>query len=140
MTASTSYRLTDALKRRLAERAEAEGISETALVSRTLDEGMRTSDHPGIVYRSGPSGRRAGLAGGPDVWEVVVAVRHAPGRGDSQVAEAARQTGLREAQIRLAVNYAAAYPEEIEHRIAANEAAAERARELAEQRSRVIAS
>ncbi len=27
--------------------------------------------HPGIVFRDGPAGRRAGLAGGPDVWEVV---------------------------------------------------------------------
>lgn len=28
-------------------------------------------EHPGIVFRSGPAGRRPGLAGGPDVWEVV---------------------------------------------------------------------
>lgn len=25
-------------------------------------------EHPGIVFRSGPAGRRAGLAGGPDIW------------------------------------------------------------------------
>ncbi len=140
MTASTSYRLSNELKRRLAERAAAEGISESALVSRTLDEGLRISEHPGIVYRDGPSGRRAALAGGPDVWEVVVAVRHAPGRDDARVAEAARQTGLSETLIRLAVNFAAAFPDEVEERIAANEAAAERARELAAQRSRLMAS
>jgi hypothetical protein len=28
-------------------------------------------EHPGIVFRSGPAGRRPGLSGGPDVWEVV---------------------------------------------------------------------
>ena len=28
-------------------------------------------DHPGIVFRDGPTGRRAGLAAGPAVWEVI---------------------------------------------------------------------
>jgi hypothetical protein len=140
VAASTSYRLTEELKRRLAERASAEGISETALVTRTLDEGLRTAEHPGIVYRDGPSGRRAALAGGPDVWEVVLAVRHATGRGDARVADAARQAGLSEAMVRLAVNFAAAHPDEIDRRIAANDAAAERVKELTEQRSRFMAS
>jgi hypothetical protein len=29
-------------------------------------------EHPGIAFRDGPSGRRAALAGGPDVWEAIV--------------------------------------------------------------------
>ena len=28
-------------------------------------------EFPGVVYRSGPAGRRPGLVGGLDVWEVV---------------------------------------------------------------------
>jgi len=28
--------------------------------------------HPGIVFRDGPAGRRAGLVGGPDVWEIIM--------------------------------------------------------------------
>ncbi len=28
-------------------------------------------EHPGIAFRDGPVGRRAALAGGPDVWEVI---------------------------------------------------------------------
>lgn len=28
--------------------------------------------HPGIVFRDGPAGRRAGLVSGPDVWEVIM--------------------------------------------------------------------
>jgi hypothetical protein len=140
VTASTSYRLSDDLKRRLAERAATEGITETALVSRVLDEGLRTTQHPGIVYRDGPSGRRAALAGGPDVWEVVLAVRHAPGRGDDKIADAAEQTDLPDRLVRLAIDFAAAYPEEIEQRIALNDAAAEQARRVAEQRARLMAS
>lgn len=34
-------------------------------------------EHPGIVFRPGPMGRRAGLIGGPDVWEAVRAVKSA---------------------------------------------------------------
>jgi len=32
-------------------------------------------EHPGIVFRTGPAGRRAGLPAGPDVWEVVAVHR-----------------------------------------------------------------
>jgi hypothetical protein len=139
MATSTSYRLSADLKHRLAERAAAEGVSETSFVARVLDEALRTGPYPGIVYRDGPSGRRPGLAGGPDVWEVVLAVRHAARRGDARVADAAAQMDLPERLVRLAIDYAAAYPDEVEARIALNEAAAERARALAEQRARLLA-
>jgi hypothetical protein len=140
MAMSTSYRLAPELKRLLAERAAREQISETALVTRFLEEGLKTSAYPGITYRDGPTGRRAALVAGPDVWEVVLAVRHAPGRGEAKLRDAAKQLGLPEGQIRLAVEFAAAYPQEIEDRIAMNDAAAERAREVAQQRARLLAS
>jgi hypothetical protein len=44
----------------------------TALVTAVLDEGLKIGRFSGIVYRDGPTGRRAGLAAGPDVWEVSV--------------------------------------------------------------------
>jgi len=138
--AATSYRLDDDLKRRLAERAAAEGVTETALVTRVLTEGLKTAPHPGIVYRDGASGRRAALAGGPDVWEVVQAVRHAPGEGDARIGGAAKQMQLPERLIRVAVNFAAAYPDEIEERIALNDIAARQAKQLAEQRERLLTS
>ena len=140
MAASTSYRLSADLKRLLAERAAGEQITETALVTRLLEEGLKTSAHPGIVYRGGPTGRRAALAAGPDVSEVVTSVRHAPGRGDAKIRDAAKQLGLPEEHVRLAVDFAAAHPREIADRIALNDAAGERARELAEQRARLLAS
>jgi hypothetical protein len=71
---------------------------------------------------------------------VVLAVRHAPGRGEAKLHDAARQLGLPEGQIRLAVDFAATNPQEIEDRIALNDAAAERAREVAQQRARLLAS
>jgi len=140
MTVSATYRLDEELKRRISELADAEGATETALVSRLLDEGLKVAAHPGIVYRDGPTGRRAALATGPDVWEIVNGVRHAEGHGEARIADAAEQMGLPERLIRLAVNFASAHPDEIEERIQLNEQAATRARELAEQRKRLLAS
>src|SRR5580693_4937473 len=53
------------------------GMSLSAAANRLVDEALRTSEHPGIVFRPGPTGRRAGLAGGPDVWEIVRAIKSA---------------------------------------------------------------
>lgn len=111
MPASVSYRLDPQLKARLAQRAHDEGVSETGLVARLLDEGLNTSAHPGIVYRDGPAGRRAAVAGGPDVWEVVVALRHTRKRGDARVGAAAEQLDVAEQLVRTAVAFAAAHPD-----------------------------
>ena len=35
------------------------------------------AEHPGIIFRSGLTGRRAALTGGPDVWEVIRAIKSA---------------------------------------------------------------
>lgn len=70
---TTSLRLDDALRERLATLAELEGTSVTALVERFVREGLAVAEHPGIVFKPGPSGRRAALAGGPDVWEIASA-------------------------------------------------------------------
>lgn len=140
MAASVSYRLDAQLKTRLAQRAEDEGVSETSLVTRLLDEGLKTSAHPGIVYRDGPAGRRAAVAGGPDVWEVVVAMRHTRKRGDARVGSTAEQLGVPERLVRTAVSFAAAHPDEVDTMIARNEAAAERAERAARERERFLAS
>jgi hypothetical protein len=138
--ASVSYRLDPALKERLAQRAHDERVSETSLVVRLLDEGLKTSAYPGIVYRDGPAGRRAGVAGGPDVWEVVVALRHTGKRGDARVSASAEQLDLPERLVRTAVAFAAAHPDEVESMIARNEAAAKRAEQVARERERFLAS
>lgn len=138
MASPTSYRLPPELKRRLAEKAAVEGIAETALVVRLLAQGLAAIDHPGIVFRPGPSGWRAGVAGGPDVDEIVRAARRAAVDGDEAVTVAAADLGIDQRLVRIAVDYAAEHLEEIEARIAENDAAAERARVLAEARSSVL--
>jgi hypothetical protein len=112
----------EALRRRSAQTGE----PIVRLAGRYIDEGMRLDRHPGIVFRSGPAGRRAVVVGGPDVWEVVVAARSAPERGDELVSALAERSGAPEEKIRIAVRYYAEYPDEIDRWIAMVEDEAER--------------
>ena len=89
-------------------------------------------EHPGVLFRTGPTGRRAGLAAGPDVWEVVRAVRSArgaePGLAEGELlALVAENTGVPERLIRVATGYWAAYPDEIDAEIAVADAAEDNA-------------
>lgn len=77
-------------------------------------------DHPGIVFRDGPSGRRAGLVVGPDVWEVMSVVRNVSGSGDAVLRQAAEALDLSPDQVRLAVRYYSDYSQEIDERIRRN--------------------
>ncbi len=138
MSASVSYRLDPQLKEELARRAHDEGVSETSLVTRLLDEGLKTSAHPGIVYRAGPAGRRAAVAGGPDVWEIVVAIRHTGKHGDARVRAAAEQLAIAERLVRTAVSFAATHPDEVQSMIDRNTTAAERADRAARERERFL--
>lgn len=137
---ATSYRLDPEIKQRLQRQAAAEEISERALLERLVCEGLDALHHSGIVYRDGPTGRRAALAMGPDVWEVVSALRHTKGAQERRVATLAEQFGLHPRHIRTAIDFAASHPDVIAVQVAANDAAAEEARRLAEGRARLMAS
>lgn len=139
MPAARSFRLREGLVERIAARARAEGVSQTELVSSLLDEGLKVRSFPGIVYRDGPTGRRAALAAGPDVWEVIGAIRHATGSGERKVRNVAEMLSLDERWVRVAIEFYSAFPDEIDARIEANERAAEEMRERAERRERLLA-
>lgn len=136
---TTSVRLNDELRERLAALALAEGVTVTELIERFVREGLDTADHPGIVFKPGPSGRRAALAGGPDVWEIAAALSHVGGRGRQRFATLAEQFGVHERQIVIAINYAAANREEIKRRVDANETALAEAERVAAERERLLA-
>ena len=138
MATSTSYRLDPDLKQRLARQAAVEGTTETALVTRLLEQGLAAIEHPGIVYRPGPSGWRAGVAGGPDVDEVVRSVRSTGAAGDTAVLSAADSLGVDQRLVRIAIDYAAEHLEEIEARLRENEDAVDRVKRLASARSAVL--
>ncbi len=137
---ATSYRLDPAVKTRLEEQSAAEEITERALLERLVSEGLDTLQHPGIVYRDGRTGRRPALAVGPDVWEVASALRFTTGTDERRVAALAEQFGLHPRHIRTAVDFAATHRRDIDAQVAANDAAAEEARRLAERRASLMAS
>ena len=107
-------------------------MSSTA--NRLVDEGLRMVDHPNIVFRDGPTGRRAGLAGGPDAWEVIRTVRSAraaePELDEEEIlALVESSSGVNLRLIRAAVRYWASYPGEIDAEIDAATAAEDAAEE-----------
>lgn len=92
------------------------------------------TEHPGIVFRTGPTGRRAALAAGPDVWEVIRAIRSAHATeleigSDDLLGLVSGNTGVAIRLLSTAVRYWAAYPDEVDAEISA----AEEAEEAAEQ-------
>ena len=115
-----SARLDVDLLARLRRLSARERIPLSQLVERFLEEAVRSEELPGIVFRSGPAGRRAGVIGGPDVWEIVRDVLGAERAGHADpVRHVVSSTDLSEAQVGLAVAYHASYREEIDARIAA---------------------
>lgn len=129
MSASRQFsaRLDQLIIERLERRGARSGLNKSRLAERYIDEGMRMDDHPGIVFRDGPSGRRAGLAAGPDVWEVIGAVRATGRRGDDAIRAAAEWSSLNVRQVREAIAYYAEYPAEIDMRLHGNEEEADAA-------------
>ncbi|MBA2436756.1 MAG: hypothetical protein H0X58_03715 [Acidimicrobiia bacterium] len=103
----------------------AAGSSLSALAERLIDEGLRMDAHPGIVFRDGPTGRRAGLAAGLDVWQIINWVKDQEGSPEERVAEAAQLLDLPVRWVQIAVRYYAEFTEEIDARIEANDRAAE---------------
>jgi hypothetical protein len=108
------------------------GLSLSAAANMLVDEGLRMMEHPGVIFRTGPTGRRAGLAAGPDVWEVVRAVRSAraaePDLGERELLTmVSENTGVLVRLIRVATGYWASYPDEIDAEVAAADAAEENA-------------
>lgn len=108
------------------------GLSLSGAAAALVEEGLRMDLHPGIVFRDGPTGRRAALAGGPDVWEVIRAIKqlraHEPAiKAGEAIAVIADATGTAGEVISCAVNYYAAFPEEIEREVAHADAAEEQA-------------
>ena len=137
MARPTSFRLSSDLLAALEQEASGTGMTVSALVTELLEEGLRVRRFPGVTFRDGPAGRRAGLVGGPDIWEVVRDVRAASGRGEAKLRRVAADAGLSEAQVRLAVDYYATFPDVVDARLAVEDRAASELRELVARRERL---
>jgi hypothetical protein len=130
-----SFRLGEDLVHRLDQYATSIGSNRNTVAERFLEEALRLVDHPGIVFRDGPAGRRPGLAAcGLDVWEVAETVADNAGNA----AEASSYLGVPEHVVRTAMRYYAAYPDEIDAWVEANHEMADRELALYERQRRAF--
>jgi hypothetical protein len=116
MSVNVSVRLEDGLAERLRLRARAAGETMSDRLRRYAEEGTRRDEHPLITFRDGPTGRRAGLVGGPDAWEIAMWVEDLSSEADP-IAALVEESDLARAQIEAALRYRTAYPDEIDARI-----------------------
>src|SRR6266852_1428161 len=128
MTRPLSIRFDEAVLARLRHRASAiTGSNTSALAQQLIDEGLRMADHPGVVFKDGPSGRRAALAYGPDIWEVIKFLREVDERGPAAIDAAAEVFAVDTSRIATAVSYYGDYADEIDAEIAEAEEVSARA-------------
>ena len=119
MSAPLSIRFNDDLLNRLRKRARGiPGGTPSGLAQLLIDEGLRMAEHPGIVFKDGPSGRRAALALGPDVWEVVTYIKESEERGDLAIEATAEALCLPSTRVRAALDSLATYRDETEEEAA----------------------
>jgi hypothetical protein len=144
MTAPRSVRFEEGVLSRLDRYVrEHPGSSSSSVANMFIDEALRSYEHPGVIFRPGPTGRRAALAGGPDVWEVIAsltAIREEdPDIGRlALLEELSGVTGLSSALVGVALRYYAAYPDEIDERIVLNKEVADREEQLWEAQQKLL--
>jgi hypothetical protein len=128
MTTPLSIRFAPSLLARLRQRANATpGASAAGLAQRLIDEGLRMADHPGVIFKDGPSGRRAALAYGPDVWEVIKFLREVDERGPGAIEAAAEVFAVEATRISTAISYYGDFSDEIDTEITEADEASARA-------------
>jgi uncharacterized protein (DUF433 family) len=111
-----SVRLEDSTEKVVEAEARRTRRSKGAVVEAFTEETARTRRFPGIAFRGDDARRRAWVIGsGLDVWEVIQMLEDL-GSPEKLVTD----THLSLAQVRLAVAYRNAYPEEIDELIADN--------------------
>lgn len=140
MAAPLSIRFDPGILDRLRRRAgRSPGATPSGLAQRLVDEGLRQGEFPGVVFRDGATGRRAALALGPDVWEVVCTLREVDERGEAAVDAAAELLALPPARVRLALRYYSTYEQEVDAEIAEADAASEAAERAWRTEQRLLA-
>jgi hypothetical protein len=113
-----SMRLPVASGKRLKRMANRHGWTPSDASARLVEEGLRRSEFAFIDFRDSPVGRQAYMQGSTlAVWEVMLLFR-----SYKQDAAVARHLRWPEAKVQAAVNYAEAFPDEIQDAIAENDA------------------
>jgi uncharacterized protein (DUF433 family) len=112
-----SMRLPAESGNRLKRMASRHGWTPSDASARLVEEGLRRSEFAFIDFRDSAAGRQACIQGSTlAVWEVILLVQSHKGH----LAAVARHLRWPESKVQAAVNYAKAFPEEIETALAEN--------------------
>ena len=115
-----SMRLPAESETRLKRMANRYGWTASDASARLVEEGLRRSEFAFIDFHDSAAGRQAYIQGSTlAVWEVLLLVQTYKG----EVAAVARHLKWPEAKVQAAINYARAFPEEIESAVSENAAA-----------------
>jgi len=145
MAAPSSIRFEPDVLRRLTAYVSAHpGTTLSSAGNRLVDEALRSHEHPLVIFRDGPAGRRARLVGGPDVFQIVRAVHSArqaePTLSAAELVDLVSETsGVPEGLIRAAIAYWADYPTEVDALVARADEEEERARQRWEREQGLLA-
>ena len=117
MSKVVSLRLKDEQVDRLQRAARHLGRSPSEAAALLLEEALRQREFAFLDFRDSPVGRQAYLMGTRlAIWQVVAIARDLGGDADAT----ADHLGLTSVRVAAALNYAAAFPEEIEAAIVDN--------------------
>ena len=112
-----SMRLPTESGNRLKRLANRHGWTPSDASARLVEEGLRRSEFAFIDFRDSAAGRQAYIQGSSlAVWEVMLLVQSYK----ADVSAASRHLKWPEAKVQAAINYAKAFPEEIESALSEN--------------------
>jgi uncharacterized protein (DUF433 family) len=104
--------------RRLKRMANRHGWTPSDASARLVEEGLRRSEFAFVDFRDSAAGRQAYIQGSSlAVWEVIFLLRSHDGNVDA----VAKHLRWPEARVRAAVNYAEAFPDEVNEAITEND-------------------
>jgi uncharacterized protein (DUF433 family) len=117
-TVQKSVRIQEKTLKEIEQIARDSGREFSVVTNELLEEAVRMQRCPGITFTEGTTGRRARIAGtGLEVWEIISTSK---GIGDDFDRLRKAYHWLTEQQLRTALGYYRAYPEEIDHLIKRN--------------------
>jgi hypothetical protein len=118
-TSVVSSRLTPEQEMRLSRMARHRGRTPSEMGALLIEEGLRRSEFASIDFRDSPVGRQAYIQGSSlAVWEVVWIARGY----HNNVEKTAVHLEMSPLKVRAALNYARAFPREIEEALTEHEA------------------
>ena len=114
-----SLRLPEETLREIEELSAETGQDFSTVTKDLLTEAIKMRRCPGIIFGEGVSGRKAKVAGtGIEVWEIIAAYKSV-GKDLKRLKKAYHW--LSQEQVKAALSYYSAYPEEIDRLIERNE-------------------